>query len=76
MEDANYPENIDDQKIYVLKNKKNCYYIIFNTIYTLDNDNYIIIDEKIINKKEKFSLFVINQDKQYFFILKKKKKLN
>ena len=72
------PKNIDDDKIYILKNKNNSYYIINNVIYNLnEEEEFEIVSVSSINDNESFSLHIINDNKKYKFenkeIINKKK---
>ena len=62
------PKTLDKEIIYILMNDMNKYYIIRNEFYTFnDEDEFELINKKDINDKEKFSLFLLNNDKSYTF---------
>lgn len=58
--DITFPEIIiDNENIYVIMNDINKYFVIKGDIYSYIEDHYDIIDKKIIDRNEKFDLFVL-----------------
>ena len=66
------PEKIEKEKIYILMNEINKYYIIKGDFYSYINDNFILINKKDIDNEEIFELIILNTDEIYINIKKKK----
>ena len=66
------PEKIEKEKIYILMNEIDKYYIIKGEVYNYINDNFILINKKDIDNEEIFELIILNTDEIYSNIKKEK----
>ena len=66
-------DEIEKEKIYILMNDINKYYIIKGKIYNFINDSFTLIRKKDIDKNEKFELIILNIDEIDIANVKRKK---